>query len=59
MDGDLLKNIRKAAFMPIAAGGGILSLNDAIGLIKSGCDKVIINSLIHTNFGEAKKLSTL
>ena len=52
----LLKNIRKAVFMPIAAGGGILNLNDAIELIKSGCDKVIINSLIHTNSREAKKI---
>ena len=56
IDSQLLKGIRKIASMPIAAGGGISSLKDAVDIIKSGCDKVVINSLIHSNIDEAKKI---
>ena len=56
LDPILIKEIRLNKSIPISAGGGITSLEDAIKIIESGCDKVIINSLIHKNFNEAKKI---
>ena len=35
--------------VPIAAGGGIKTLNDVENLIRNGADKVIINSAAHSN----------
>jgi cyclase len=35
-------------FMPIAAGGGIQSLDDAYRLLDSGADKLIVNSALFT-----------
>ena len=56
LDCELLKKIRKKKALPITAGGGITSLDDAFQLIKSGSDKIVINSLIHKNYSEAKKI---
>ncbi|MFD0749646.1 HisA/HisF-related TIM barrel protein [Mucilaginibacter calamicampi] len=36
-------------FIPIAAGGGIRSLEDAELLFKSGADKIVLNSVLHEN----------
>jgi cyclase len=36
-------------FIPITAGGGIASLDDAKLLFDSGADKIIVNSLVHCN----------
>ena len=52
----LIKSIRKDKALPITSGGGIKSLSDAISLIESGSDKIVINSLIHKNYKEAKKI---
>ena len=60
LDLDLIKQIRKNKAIPITGGGGIKNLKDACDLIEAGCDKVIINSLIHTNINEVEKIiSTL
>ncbi|MDR1236225.1 MAG: hypothetical protein LBJ96_04420 [Holosporaceae bacterium] len=43
------KELRKIAgkyFMPIAAGGGILSLEDAANIILSGADKLVLNTAL-------------
>ena len=56
---EVLKSIRKNKFLPITAGGGITSIKDVEELIISGCDKVIINTIIHNNFSEAKKIINL
>ncbi len=56
LDLNLLKEIRKNKALPISAGGGIKNYDDAINLIDSGCDKVVINSLIHTNPNEVLKI---
>tara|TARA_B110000240_G_C13348156_1_gene388531 strand:+ start:112 stop:798 length:687 start_codon:yes stop_codon:yes gene_type:complete len=56
LDKDLIKSIRKNKALPITSGGGIKSLSDAISHIESGSDKIIINSLIHKNYKEAKKI---
>jgi cyclase len=41
---DLIKNITKDIFVPITLGGGIRSLYDIENALKSGADKVAINS---------------
>ena len=42
---DLIKNITKDIFVPITLGGGIRSLEDIENALKSGADKVAINSM--------------
>ena len=41
---DTLKTISYKCFVPIASGGGVHSISDAKILLRSGADKVIINS---------------
>ena len=52
----LLEKIRVNKPIPISAGGGISNYDDAMKLIESGCDKVVINSLIHKDIKEVKKI---
>ena len=56
LDLNLIKEIRDKKALPISAGGGINSYEDAINLIQSGSDKVVINSLIHKNPKEVVKI---
>lgn len=42
-----VKRLNDDCFIPIAAGGGIRSVDDARRLLRSGADKVVINSVIH------------
>ena len=53
---EILKNIRQKVHIPIASGGGIENIEDAESLIKNGSDKVIINSIIHTNIKAANEI---
>lgn len=53
---NLVKKIRHKKLIPISAGGGISNYDDAIKLIDSGCDKIIINSIVHKNKLEAEKI---
>ena len=41
---DTVREVAKECFMPLAAGGGIRSVDHARELLRSGADKVIINS---------------
>lgn len=43
---DALKILAKGCFAPIAAGGGIRTLSDARQLLRSGADKVVVNSAL-------------
>lgn len=52
----LLNEMNSLCNFPISAGGGIRCLDDANKLIFNGCDKIIINTLIHENPHEAKKI---
>lgn len=52
----LLEKIRIKKPIPISAGGGISNYDDAMKLIESGSDKIVINSLIHKDIKEAKKI---
>ena len=44
-----LKEISKNFLIPIIAGGKIKTIDDVNSYFKNGCDKVIINSIIHKN----------
>ena len=48
--------IRKKIHIPISSGGGIESPEEAKSLIKSGSDKIIINSVIHEDINLAKDI---
>jgi len=41
---DIIERTCKEVFVPITVGGGIKSLNDVEKILKSGADKVVINS---------------
>jgi cyclase len=45
----MLRKLSEFCFMPIAAGGGISTINDIDALLKNGADKVVINTAIHEN----------
>jgi len=49
---DLINHISKIVekcFIPLSAGGGIKSLDAAIKIIKSGADKIILNTICYKN----------
>lgn len=50
-----LSVLSQGCFVPIAAGGGISSLEDARSLLRSGADKVVLNSALYekTNLVES------
>ena len=54
---ELIKNIGEEANMPFAVGGGISSLNNIEQIIKSGAEKVIINSYAIRNPNFIKEAS--
>ena len=43
---NVLKTLAKGCFAPIAAGGSIRKLSDARQLLRSGADKVVLNSVL-------------
>ncbi len=53
---ELLENIAGEAFMPIAYGGGIKTLEDAQKLFSLGIEKVILNTSAIENIDLVKKL---
>lgn len=55
----LLKEISRHCFMPIAAGGGIRTVDDARLLLNSGADKVVVNSALFSNPGLVEELSAI
>ncbi len=44
---ETLKMLTKDCFAPIAAGGGIRTLSHARELLRSGADKIVINTALH------------
>ena len=53
---ELLENIASEAFMPIAYGGGIKTLDDAQKLFSLGIEKVVLNTSAIENLDLVKKL---
>ena len=54
---EILKNLAKGCFVPISAGGGIRNVEDAGLLLKSGADKVVINTILITNYGVVRQIA--
>lgn len=54
-DSQLLRDIGKKSFVPLAVGGGISSILDIDNLIKNGADKVCINHLLQKDLSVLKK----
>lgn len=52
----VLEKLVDDVFIPIAAGGGIRSLEDAKLLFNSGADKLVINSILYTSPEIVKKI---
>ena len=48
----------RAAFAPIAAGGGVNSVKEAHDLLRSGADKVVVNTALHSNPDLISELAT-
>ena len=44
-----LKSLTEGCFVPIAAGGGVHTVDDAWNLLRSGADKVVINTALYEN----------
>ena len=45
----IINKFAKNCFVPLAAGGGISNVSDAMSIIDSGADKVVLNSAIFKN----------
>jgi cyclase len=43
---DALKSLAAGCFVPIAAGGGVRSVEDAHQLLRSGADKIVVNTAL-------------
>ncbi len=56
---EVLEEVSKVCFMPLALGGGIKNLEDIKTLFRSGADKIIINSIIYENYSLITKASDL
>jgi cyclase len=54
---EALKSLSKGCFMPISAGGGIRSIENAGVLLKSGADKVVINTMLITNYDLVQQIA--
>jgi cyclase len=44
-----LRCLTEGCFVPIAAGGGVRTVDDARSLLRSGADKVVINTALYEN----------
>lgn len=47
----VLKQVTDGCFVPIAAGGGVRSIEAARNLLRSGADKVVVNSALYEDSG--------
>ena len=55
---ETLKALTFDCFAPIAAGGAVNSVKEAHDLLRSGADKVVVNTALHTNPDLISKLAT-
>lgn len=46
---EVLRSLTEGCFVPIAAGGGVRTINHARALLRSGADKVVINTPVYGN----------
>ena len=57
IDFNTIKEVADFCFVPLSVGGGIRSIEDTRELLRSGADKVIINSICYENPDFITKLS--
>ena len=55
----MLSSLVDDVFIPIAAGGGIRSLEDAKILFTNGADKIVLNTILHTDVELVKSLISI
>lgn len=55
----ILKKISQECFIPISAGGGVYDLETAKKYLKSGADKIVLNTILTKNQSLVKKLANL
>lgn len=53
-----LKQLTEGCFVPIAAGGGVRTIEAARNLLRSGADKVVVNSALYENNGFVSHLAS-
>jgi cyclase len=55
---EVLKQLTKGCFVPIAAGGGVRTIGAARDLLRSGADKVVVNSILYEREGFIRQLAS-
>lgn len=55
---DTLKQLTEGCFVPISAGGGVRTIEDARNLLRSGADKVVVNTALYANNGFINELAS-
>jgi imidazole glycerol-phosphate synthase subunit HisF len=55
----LLERVSEEVFMPLSLGGGIASAADAARLIRSGADKVVVNSAVYRDYDLVRAIADL
>ena len=55
----IISEIGKICFMPLTFGGGIKNVKDAVIRVRSGADKITINSLIHKDKNTVKEIVSM
>jgi imidazole glycerol-phosphate synthase subunit HisF len=53
----LLERVSEVTFMPLSLGGGVRSARDAAWLIRSGADKVVINSVVYRDYDVVRAIA--
>jgi cyclase len=53
-----LKHLTEGCFVPIAAGGGVHTVENAWNLLRSGADKVVVNSALYEDSGFINDLAS-
>ena len=56
---DILQEVSKVCFMPLALGGGVKKIDDMKMLFRNGADKVILNSAIYNNYDLLREASQI
>lgn len=54
----VLKSLSEGCFVPIAAGGGVKTLDTARNLLRSGADKVVVNSALYEDSNFIQQLAS-
>jgi len=53
---EILRQISEVSFMPVAVGGKISNIDDAVKRIENGAEKIIINTMAFENKNEIKNI---